>query len=195
MRLMPLLLIVSAFASAEDFERFKLKDGRTLEGEYRNGAVVMLDGQVSIPVAEADIVARAVVDRPKKEERPEKAKPKPEKPEKEKPKGQEAAPDYMADLIAIHDRIHGELTNKADALALYAAKTKAYAGFYEHANLDPVDSQEREARNLNLELERSKKAREAGDKTGFSVTMSLYAKYKAPWASYFLKTTVVSGDW
>lgn len=122
---------------------------------------------------------------------PEKGKAKPDK----KPKQSEAAPDYMADLIAIHDRIHGELTNKADALALYAAKNKAEEGFWLHANLDPVDSQEREARNLNLELAKSKKARDAGDRTGFGVDMSLYAKYKAAWASYFYKTTLITGNW
>lgn len=58
MRLLALLLLAVA-ASAADYESITLKDGRTLVGIYDHGTLTMEDGKVSLPIAEADIVARA----------------------------------------------------------------------------------------------------------------------------------------
>ncbi len=76
MRIALLLIVAALSIQAADYEHFKLKDGRTIDGEYVNGSIVMDGGAVSIPVAEADIVARGPAERPAKKDKPEK-KPKP----------------------------------------------------------------------------------------------------------------------
>ncbi len=149
-----LLLLLTLPVLCEDFERFKLKDGRELDGEYRNGSIVMADGAMSVAVKLEDIVARAPKERPVKPPKPERPKGEPPKVEPT-PEPEKVAPSgavTLTQLKAMQRDLNADGTKASADKAVLLGKNW-YANFIRTGSLDPIKAPGAADEKLKEEVE------------------------------------------